>query len=148
MYFLSSHWPGRQDQMATSNPGCFHPRDFISAPMATHCVLFSFLTSNLHLQLCCLGPSSSGHQNPQTFFSVSFRQPHNQPCCPRLAATCHFELPSTTYSTQVIHEMGCLSEAKEFQLSQVPLPEHLHPSSLANTTHPPESCTRDLTWKP
>ena len=48
----------------------------------------------------------------------------------------------------VFHEMGCLSEAKEIQLSQAHLPEQLHSSSLADTTHPPESCTGAITWKP
>lgn len=131
------------------NPGCLHPGDLTSVPMGARCILLPFLTSNPYLQLCPLDPSSSStHQNPQTCFSVSFRQPCHRPCCFILAATCHLELPSPPCPTRVFHEMGCLSEAKEIQLSQAHLPEQLHSSSLANTTHPLESCTGAVTWKP
>lgn len=54
----------------------------------------------------------------------------------------------TLPNPSVFHEMGCLSEAKEIQLSEAHLPEQLHPSNLANTTHPPVSCTGAITWKP
>lgn len=83
------------------SPGCLHPRDLTSVPMAAHCILFPFLTSNPYLQLCPLDPSSSTCQNPQTCFSVSFRRPCHHPCCFILAATRHLELPSPPCPTPV-----------------------------------------------
>lgn len=83
------------------SPGCLHPRDLTSVPMAAHCILFPFLTSNPYLQLCPLDPSSSTRQNPQTCFSVSFRRPCHRPCCFILVATRHLELPSPPCLTPV-----------------------------------------------
>ena len=90
-------------------------------------------------------PSSSTHRNPQTCFSMSSRRPRHPPCCPILASS--WAAFPTPPNPNVFHEMGCLSKSKEIRRSQAPLPEHLYPSALTDTTHRPESCARAIACK-
>lgn len=92
-----------------------------------------------------LARPSSTHRNSQTCFSMSSRRPRHPPCCPILASSWAAFL--TPPNPHVFHGMGCLSKAKEIRCSRAPLPKHLYPSALTNTTHRPESCTRAIACK-
>lgn len=125
-----SHHAGGQDHTATWQPWMPPPQGPHLYFLVAHCILFPFLTSNPYLQLCLLLHLLPPVRIPRLSFSVSFSDHVTVPVLYNGACR-HLELHFPTLpNPSVFHEMGCLSEAKEIQLSETPLLSNSIPPTL------------------